>query len=206
MPKHMTLGSVVEKNKIASKNAFVMLAEIEVRDIVTGNYVETIYLANNNEDVTHDGQTYSKSGFSIEFEETSDGVPDVTCEFQDPSGSVISKCEAHAGGVGWKVRFKLVNPADPNQPAEIEELVYIVATKASTYAVEFTLGARNPLAQRFPRDLQWRDKCRWIFKGPICGYAGGATVCDYTLQGANGCSVKNNSHRFGGLPGLRPRG
>ncbi|MDX5412902.1 MAG: DUF1833 family protein [Rhodobacterales bacterium] len=205
MPKHLTLGTVVEKNRIASAVAFILLAEIEVRDAVTGAFIETIRLARNNENLTHMGNVYQATSFDFTSEETAEGAPEVTCVFQDQTGAVLARCEEHSGGVGWKVRFKLVSSDDLAAPAEIEELVYVLSTKAQNYNVEFTLGAANPLARRFPRNIQWRDKCRWRFRSTECGYTGGALTCDYTLQGDNGCSVKGNSLRFGGLPGIRPR-
>lgn len=205
MPKHLSLGTVVEKNRIASKETFLLLAEVDVKDPVTGLVVETIRLANNNEDVIHKGQTYTATSFTFEAQETSDGQPELSCSFRDPSKTVMAKCEEHGGGVGWQARFKMVNSADLDAEAEIEEMVYILSASAKDYSVDFTLGARNPLTQRFPRSLQWRDKCRWKYKSPECGYAGPEAFCDYTLQGPDGCSAKGNEKRYGGLPGIRPR-
>lgn len=205
MPKQLTLGTVVEKNRIASDVPFILLAEIEVADHITGAYIETIRLARNNRNLTHMGNVYQATSFNFQSEETAEGVPEVTCVFQDQSGAVLERCEAHSGGVGWKVRFKLVSADALDAPAEIEEMVYTLSSKAQNYNVEFTLGASNPLARRFPRNIQWRDKCRWRFKSPECGYTGAALTCDYTLQGDNGCSPKGNTMRFGGLPGIRPR-
>lgn len=206
MAKHLSLETVIEKNKIASKEAFIILAEIEVTDETTGVYLETVRLARNNEDISHQGNVYKAVQFEFDATETSDGVPDLSVAIQDPTQAVMAKCEEHGGGIGWKVRFKLVNSADIEADPEIEEMVYIIATSAQSYSVEFSLGARNPLAQRFPRNLQWRDKCGWTFKGDGCRYSGPETFCDYTLQGPNGCSVKANTLRFRGLPGIRPRG
>lgn len=205
MAKHLSLATVVEKNRIASKEAFIVLCEIEVSDDVTGAYVETIRLARNNEDILYQGETYIAVHFDFDAQETSEGVPELTVSIQDPSQAVMAKCEQYDGGIGWKVRFKLINTGDMTAPAEIEEMVYVIAASAQDYAVEFNLGARNPLAQRFPRNLQWRDKCGWVYKGEGCKYTGPETFCDYTLQGLDGCSVKGNTLRFRGLPGIRPR-
>lgn len=205
MPKHLSLATVVEKNRVASVNAFVMLAEIDVVNPTSGVVTETLYLARNNENITYQGNTYTATFFEFDVEETSEGVPEVTVRIQDMSGSVMKRTEEHNGGVGWPVRFKYVNSGSLDQPPEIEELIYIMAAKAQDYSVEFTLGARNPLRQRFPRRLQWRDRCSWAFKSDECGYTGPETLCDYTLQGPDGCAAKNNTARFGGFPGIRPR-
>lgn len=205
MPKHMSIATVIDKNRIASTNSFITLAEIEVVNVDTGELEETIYLANNNEDIDYQGNTYTATSFDFEITETAEGVPDLNVVFKDPTGGVMQKAETHNGGVGWKVRFKIVNSGNLAQPAEIEEFVYIIGAKANDYSIEFTLGARNPLAQTFPRRIQWRDRCPWIFKSNECGYSGPVSTCDYTLQGPNGCAAKSNQKRFGGFPGIRPR-
>lgn len=206
MPKHMSLGAVVEKNRIASTENFVVLAEIEVLDELTGNPVETVHLARNNEDILHGGNVYKATWFEFDAKESADSVPELTVVIQDKTQTVMAKCETHGGGVGWKIRFKLVNSGDLGADPEMDELVYILATSVGDYAVDFTLGARNPLAQRFPNCMQWRDKCLWRYKGRGCNYTGPEASCDYTLQGPDGCSAKGNTLRFRGLPGLRPRG
>jgi len=205
MPKHLSLGTVVEKNRIASATPFIMLVEVEVVDETTGAYVETVYLARNNEDITYHGEVYTASAFDFEVEESADSVPEVSVNIEDPTQAIVAKTETYSGGVGWKVRFKYINSGDLTLDPEIEEMVYIIAAKARNYSVEFTLGARNPLAQRFPRRMQWRDKCAWVFKSNQCGYSGADTFCDYTLQGPDGCATHDNALRYGGFPGIRPR-
>jgi len=205
MPKHLSLATVVEKNKIASAVAFVMLVELDIINEVTGAFVKTEYIARNNEDVTYQGNVYKRASFDFDIEETADGIPEVSLNLVDPSGGIMSLAEYHSGGVGWKVRFKYVNTGNITQPPEIEEMVYVVGSKAKKYGIDFTLGARNPLGMRFPRRLQWRDRCAWAYKGRECGYTGVITNCDYTLQGDNGCAIHSNTKRFGAFPGIRAR-
>ena len=206
MPKHLSIETVIEKNRIASTTAFVMLIEVGVINEVTGILDETIYLARNNEDITYQGHVYTATAFDFNIEESSENIPEVSVSIQDPTGAVMSRAEQYSGGVGWKVRFKYINTGNLTLEPEIEEMVYVVGATAQTYSMDFTLGARNPLSQRFPRRMQWRDRCSWVYKGDECGYTGGETFCDYTLQGPDGCGVKGNTLRFGGFPGIRPRG
>ena len=205
MPKHLSMATVVEKNRIASPVAFIMLLEVDVTDTVTGAFIETLRLARNNENITYQGEVYTAVSFDFNIEEAADSVPEVTLSVKDPTRTVMARAEQHAGGVGWKVRFKFINTGNLSQPPEIEEMVYIVASKAKTFAIDFTLGAVNPLAQRFPRRLQWRDRCSWVYKGRECGYGGALVSCDYTLQGDNGCAAHGNTKNFGAFPGIRPR-
>jgi phage-related protein len=74
--------------------------------------------------------------------------------------------------------------------------------KDENYSIEFTLGAENPLALRFPYRQQFRNRCEWVYKGNECRYAGGLPSCDLTLDGDNGCRVHNNTYNFGGFFGL----
>lgn len=203
--KHLSLATVVEKNRIASPVAFVTLLEVSVINNQTGSVDEVQYLCRNNEDILFQGNTYKKASFGYKIEHSSDGMPEVKLTIQDPTGSVLQKAEQYAGGVGWKVRFMLVNTGNLSQPPEIDESIHVIAGKVSSYALTLTLGARNPLRQRFPRRLQWRDRCSFRYKGDQCKYAGAMQTCDYTLQGANGCAAHGNEQNFGGFPGISPR-
>lgn len=205
MPKHLSLKTVVEKNRIASPEPFIMLLEVEVTSRVTGTHVETLYLAHNNEDITYQGNVYQKANFDFSITESAEEIPEVKLNISDPTGSVIEKAEEHAGGVGWKVKMRYVTTANLDQPPEIEELVYVIGSKATAYTCEFTLGARNPLTSRFPRRLQWRNRCSFRYKGEECGYTGAMPSCDFTLNGPNGCKAHNNATRFGALPGIKRR-
>jgi len=205
MPRPLTLGSAIEKNRIASDVTFLVLIEIEVTDMVTGALSETLRFARNNEDVTYMGNVYSKAAFDFSIAESSKETTQVAISVRDPSRTVMKKVDAHEGGLGWRIRIMLVNSEALDQPADIEELVYVMGATAKGYSVEFTLGARNPLGIKFPGRTQWRDRCMWQYKGEECGYSGPLPTCDYTLEGANGCAAHNNTLRFGAFPGLRNR-
>lgn len=44
-----------------------------------------------------------------------------------------------------------------------------------------------------------QSRCPLVFKGVACGYVGGLTTCNKLLQSDDGCSGRNNTHRFGGI-------
>lgn len=205
MARHLSLETVIDKNRISSTVVYLTLARIEIIDEDTGQIAEIIRLARNDETVTYKGEVYDKAWFEFSTEETADGVPSISVSVQDPTGAVMAKADQHDGGVGWRIRFMVVSSARLNEDAEIEELVFVKSSKAKDYGIDLTLGARNPLTQKFPARTQWRDKCPWAFKGAICGYTGTAKTCDYSLGGENGCAAKGNSERFGGFPGIRAR-
>jgi hypothetical protein len=44
-----------------------------------------------------------------------------------------------------------------------------------------------------------QEKCPLVFKGIACGYVGPLTTCNKILQSDDGCSGRNNVHRYGGI-------
>ena len=205
MPRPLSLATVVEKNRVASDVAFIVLVEVDVIDQDTGNLEETLRFARNNEDITYRGFTYQKSAFSFKVGESAEGVPDVTVGFMDPTRVVIRKIDEREGGAGWVMRILMIASNDLTSEPEIEEMVFVMGASINGYQVSFRLGARSPLTMRFPARMQWKDRCQWIYKGEECGYTGGLATCDYSLQGSNGCAAHNNTNRFGGFPGIRNR-
>jgi phage-related protein len=126
----------------------------------------------------------------------------VTITAKDHTRYIASRMENMAGGVFSEVIMRVVNTDRLDRPAEVEHTFQVISSSVQNYIVNFTLGAENPLSIRFPRHMQFRDRCAWRFKGYGCAYAGAAGSCDYTKDGANGCRVKGNTINFRGLPGL----
>lgn len=204
MARHASLATVIEKNRIASDVAFIMLAEVDVRN-AAGTLVETLYFARNSEDFVYGGKTYVSAGFNFGITESATKVEQITLELRDPSLTVARRLDQYDGGAGWKIRLILVNTANTDQPPEFEQSAYVMGSTIKGYGAALTLGTRNPIRARFPARVQWRDRCAWAYKSTECGYTGPLPTCDYSLQGDNGCAAHDNTHRFGGFPGLRNR-
>ena len=66
MTNFVSVGTAIEKNKLFSDVAFINLMEIEVINPTNKEYIETIYVANNQEDIEYQGHTYVASAFSIQ--------------------------------------------------------------------------------------------------------------------------------------------
>lgn len=202
MRKRLSLADVVEKNKIASANAFIALLEVQVIDPANGSLVETLYVANNSEDVIYGGNTYVQMVFDIQVKAEAGAAPTVTLNVNDYSQAVMGRMQAYGGGIGFNVKLIIVNSGDLTQPSELEETFEVIGANASNYSVSWTLGAESTLTTIFPRRNQLKDRCTWKYKGTECGYVGALTSCDLSLQGANGCTAHSNSDRFGGCPGI----
>ena len=206
MSKSFSVINAIEKNKVASPNAWIVLLEIQFVDTDTGLVAETKFVANNNEDVTFDSNVYVAFPFDIKMKHEAGGIPQISLTAQDFQKVLLSKMNKYSGATGSTVIMRVVNSDNLSADAELEEFFEIIDSDANDYVVSFQLGAENTLTRRFPNNVQMRDRCRWRYKSDECGYVGAEVSCDLTLQGANGCSFHVNSPNFGGYPGLKGTG
>ena len=200
--RHLSIATVIEKNRVHSVVAFVVALEIALRNPDTGELIETLRLVNNPDPLTIQGQVYQAAAFEISAKEETGRLPQITLTAQDQTRFIQARMQEFGGGVGSEVAVMVVNTALLDDEPEIREVFKVVGASARDYVVSFDLGAENPLQMRLPRRLQYRDRCPWRYRGVECGYAGPLPTCDYTLQGTNGCAAHNNTERFGGFPGI----
>jgi len=200
--KSFSVATVAEKNKVFSDVAFVITLDIKVINPITKLLVEEIHLVRNNEDMNYMGNTYIATPFEIEFGSESGGVPEVSLTIPDYSRAIQARMQAYGGGVGFEVDMMIVNTGNLDQEPENIEWFEVITATASNYSTSWTLGTSNSLLSPFPKRRQYRDRCSWRFKSVECAYSGGASTCDLSLQGPNGCSSKSNEKNFGGFPGL----
>jgi len=203
MARHLSVATAIEKNKVMSNTAFVILIEIDIVNPNTRAVEETICIAKNNENIVYNGQVYTAGNFDISLDQREGEESTVTCTARDPTRNIQTRMEAFAGGVLSELTMMIVNTDRLDKPPEISERFKIITSSTKDYVVTFSLGAENPLSVRYPLRMQYRDRCSWRFKGYGCGYAGADATCTYMLDGANGCRSKGNNLNFGGLPGLR---
>ena len=206
MPKGMSLANVIEKNKIASGNAFLVTMEIQLVDSSTGLTVDTIFVVNNNEDITYKSQLYTAFPFDLTIRQESGGIPEITLTAMDYQSVLIQHLNNLSGATGSLFIMRVINSGNLSGDAELEETLELVKSSGSNFSVSLTLGAENALNRNFPSSIQMRDRCRWRYKSTECGYVGALPTCDLTLQGPNGCAAHANTPNFGGFPGLKGRG
>lgn len=204
--KALTITTVVEKNKIASENAFLVLVELQIADANTGSIVETVFAVNNNEDVVYQSETYFAFPFDITLKQEAGAIPEITLSAFDYQRFLLGKLTQYNGIAGSQLILRVVNTGNLSAPPEIEETFEVLKSSANDFSVSLTLGANSPLRQLFPRRIQMRDRCAWRYKSAECGYVGAMPTCDLTLQGPNGCAAHNNTAKYGGFPGLVNRG
>lgn len=226
MPRIISGGSYIDKNRIASEYAFVTLLQITVIDPVAKIPVEYLHVTDNAENFDFNGQTYEPLPFTLNMNQKPGEEEVVSLSIDDVAGLIKTKVNDYGGGIGSMVKLMVVNSraiaqsapqttvgdvtagdsivASYSADAMVEiEFDWVVKTATSDdFKVSWGLGMPSFLSDRFPRRIQMRDRCSWQYKGPDCGYAGPEATCDYSLQGDNGCAVKGNEVRFGGFPGI----
>jgi len=210
----LSAGAFIEKNKLSTDQAWLVLLEITMPDATK------LYVVANSENVTWpvtSGHEYLAFPFDLdEIGDTSKGeVPSVGLKVSNALRMLEPYLEAQEGLVDSEVVIRIVNSinvtttalgAGVNNPtAEIELTYNIIATVADSMWVTFTLGSVNPWNKRFPRNKMWRNTCRFKeFKGALCKYAGAETSCDRTLETCR--DTMANSINFGGAPGVGSKG
>jgi hypothetical protein len=205
MARHLSVESVIDKNKVSSATAWVALLQVDVIDPNTRLVEETLYIARNDENVVFGDQVYQAANFEFRITQRQGETPSVSLTAQDQTRYIQSRMEAMAGGVFSECRLLVVNTDRLDQAPELEESFQVTSSSTKDYIVTFQLGAENQLSIAFPHRRQSKDRCAWAFKGYGCPYVGPLTTCDYSLEGPNGCSMHFPGSRalpFKGLPGL----
>jgi len=204
LSRPLTVASVIEKNKVVSDTAFLVLLDISVIDPNTAALIEKVYIAQNDENVVFNGNVYAQANFNINFTQNKDEEPTVSLAIQDQTGVIAAKMDAYAGGAGFGVTMTIVNSARLDEPPEMQETFTVTGASVSNYVATFVLGSESLLGLRWPPTNQFRDRCRYRYKSGKCAYTGSMPSCDYTYDGANGCKAHGNELNYGGFRGLRP--
>jgi len=189
---------ILEKNKLASPNATVLLLKITPP---ASTELDPIYLVRNTENITSDGQEYTAFPFELDMvSESSKGdVPSLVLRVGNVTRALEAQYQAYDGLVDYEVTISAVNVAYPN-----EEFLAITADVISSHAdaqwIYLSLGAPSPLRYRFPPERFMAEYCQWIPGGAECAKPAAAGVCKRTR--AECAATFNNLRRFGAQFGL----
>lgn len=193
----LSTAAILEKNKLSSDGAWLVLLEVQLPNNVTLRAVR------NNEDITWDGHTWVAFPFQLdEIGESSKGeLPQVAVRISNVTRSVQQYIEAGSGGVGSTVIVRVVHSKhlDLTDP-EIELSFAVTGTTSDANWVTFTLGMEYPAMLRYPQKRVFQDWCHYKeYKGIECGAVSAYTTCNRTLKE---CRERGNSTRFGGFPAI----
>lgn len=196
------LSNVViqRKNKQAPIDPFVWLIEL------FPNSAETVYLTNDNMDVVFDSKLYRAFPFEVgEYEHDSSGnISELRLVVGNQNGEMGAIVERNRGFAGREVVMRLV-VLDTTINDTYEAFSVTFQVKGASYnddAAVFPLGKDSFAVTMFPRGKLWRERCRFAYKGPLCGFSGALPTCDRALRSPNGCEAHVNEGRFGGAPGI----
>lgn len=185
------MATIMEKNKMISDSAWLVLLELKFKDTV-------LYFVRNTENITWDNKIWQAFPFELEDikEDTKGEVPSLKLRVGNQTRQVQKYIRAVAGGLGCYAIIRVVNSKHLDVYEPDLELEFIVEEAESDENwVSFTLGGENTNAMRYPRRRIIKDFCPFAFKGIECGYSGSATSCQKTLFA---CRALGNSVRFGG--------
>ncbi len=169
----MVLGSeyTTEANKLSSAGAWIWLLEI-----TTGGLPATLRYTNNNDNVTWNGNGYTKLPFNLDdFSVTTSGAfPEFSLHIWevDIEGLLYFHIGLTNGLVGKQVRLMVVHSEHLDvTTAAIDEYTEILGCELINQAVTFQIGQPTLLSRRFPRSRYVPSFCRHKFAGALCKYA-----------------------------------
>ncbi len=194
--KNLPANIIIEKNRIATPNAWLILLEI----VFTDN--TKFYLVKNTENVVFQTHTYVALDFEIDpTKDTSQGdIPSITLRISNITRVMQYYVEALNGAINSLVTMHIVNSAYLAEDySELDMTFNIIHSSCDPMWITFTLGAPNPLRRRFPLYRYIADHCIWTYMSRECNYTGELTTCKRTLID---CQAHNNQQRYGGFKGL----
>lgn len=193
-----TIDSTFKTEKNKKENSPIFLYTIYNFD---GNNTD-LFFAEHEEDVHYDGKTYVKFPLTHDFvgNNSSGEIDTITITLCNISRLMQSYLEDYDFR-NKKVSIRMVwanQLADTD--AYIEDVFYIDSYTADEKNVAFALTSKLDILDiEIPCRMYLRNFCSWKFKSSECGYTGGETTCNKTL---NACRGLSNQERFGGFPSV----
>ena len=191
---------ITQKNLPVVKPIF--LYEIQY-DKATNSWLK---YANWNEDVVFDGETYTK--YPIEHDGVSENLDGkstkVNLTIANADRNIQYYLENYNGLRDAQVNILQVFKDELSNPQVVDTMTFfVVDVGVNVGEARLVLALRyDAFAISLPRRLFYRGYCSHKFKGVACGYSGGETVCDKSLQR---CVELGNVQRYGGFPAIPQR-
>lgn len=166
---------------------------------------ELIYLASNDQDVMFDGKTWRAFPFKItQVSDKGDGnLSSIQIAVANQTGEISALVVKNRGFGGQKATLILVVRDSGGTVSEAFRQTFTVRkSQVRDNAAVFEMNRQDIMSLPFPSQLFFRDRCRFFYKGGLCGYTGALVTCDRTLRGPNGCDAHSNTTQHGGFPGI----
>lgn len=204
----VSLDTYINKNMVDSEVPMLVALEVDVYDPDTSQFVETLRVVRNNEDIELAGELYTASAFEISITTSSDEEPTMSLTVVDITQTIQKFMSQYRGANGSRVTAHFFFA--PSTVVAVADTSYVFSvltssSRESDYSITWTIGAETQLNYLIPSRKQYKERCQWRYKGEECGYTGPLETCDLSLSGGNGCRAHDNQTRFGGYPGISVR-
>jgi len=201
----LSQAAVIEKNKLISDNAWLILLEITIPSSLTGSEPIILRLVRNTESIMWNGLEWTAFPFEIDPPRQSGNgeLPNFTIKVSNVTRTIEGYLEQAGGGVGASVRIMVVmsQHLDISTP-ELEEIFSVQSVNYDENWVSFILTGAVNLFKRVPLRRFLKNFCPFQYKGPECKSTSGYTSCNKSFAD---CKLRGNVSRFGGEPGI-PQG
>jgi len=219
----LTSTSVIEFNKLNSRNPILLLAELTFDST-------THYFVNNNEALSWGTQSYTPFPFVFDVipGKTADTLPEVKLDMMNTL-TMLEYLDDNDGLIGTEVILFIVHATESvgtwgidstkngtfaNRTSYSLRFAYtIIKTIVTKTSVSMTLGVPNYFQLPFPARLYRRDWCDFAYKGDLCWMNGRTVVgeadeCDHSYTN---CKAHHTDQvaatpplgiPFGGFPNL----
>lgn len=201
----LSQAAILEKNKIASSNVWLILLEITIPATTAGQLPTVLRLVRNTEDIVWNSELWTAFPFELEPpKQSSNGeLPNFTVRVSNITRTVEGYLEQAGGGVGSDVRIMVIMSEHLNIPTpELDEQFSVQSVSYDESWVSFTLTGAVNLFRRVPLRRFLKNFCPFQYKGPECKATSGYAECNKSLSD---CRARNNQERFGGEPAI-PQG
>jgi len=196
----LSSNAILEKNKLASDGAYLILLEIQIPG------TETIRVLRNTENKTWGGHEWVAFSFEMDdiVEDGKGELPQVILRVSNVTQGLEPYLQTGNGGVGATVIIRVVNSNYLSEANPDVEISFICeSTDSDENWVYFTLGGGDAQNRRIPIYRYFKDSCRFSYGGVECGATAAVQItypnCNGTL---NNCRIRGNSIRFGGCPSI----
>lgn len=189
----LSLATILEKNKLQSDGAWLVLLEIQFSGV-------SLRLVRSTAEEGIEWNGHKWASFPFELDDINDDAkatnPSVTIKVGNQTRTAQRYADMYNGGVDAVVYIRVVheNHLDIVEP-DLELEFVVTEAESDDDWVYFTLGTDDADDKRFPEDRILKDWCPYAFKSIRCGYNGSAAPCTHTLAS---CKALGNGLRFGG--------
>lgn len=191
MPLNLSLTTTLEKNKLSSDGAWLLLLEIRFLD-------EIIRLVRNTDIIIWKGFEWLPFPFELEDlkEDAKGEIPSLKIKVGNHNRQMQRYLDALDGAIGAVAFLRVVHSEHLNiYEPDLELQFSVESSEVDQEWVYFSLGGDNTNATRYPNRRIIKDFCPYQYKKIECGYIGTMPACPKTL---NACRARGNEERFGG--------